>query len=228
MNPLGPSRYFDLPNALDADGLIRVGGELSPEWLLDAYTHGIFPWPLVEEYELLAWWSPDPRAIIEIDAIHVPRRLARRCRSGEFALTCNRDFPQVIHRCATAQDRAGNTWLTQAMIDAYIALHEVGNAHSVEAWHEGELVGGIYGVAWGGMFAAESKFYLRRDASKVALVQLMRHLAARGFALFDIQQFTPHSGRLGARTIRRQEFLRRLDAALALPVTFGETLEGQA
>ena len=228
MNPLGPSRYFDLPNALDADGLIRVGGELSSEWLLDAYTHGIFPWPLVEEYELLAWWSPDPRAIIEMDAIHVPRRLARRCRSGEFALTCNRDFPQVIHRCATAQDRTGKTWLTKAMIDAYIALHEMGNAHSVEAWHDGELAGGIYGVAWGGMFAAESKFYLRRDASKVALLQLMRHLAARGFVLLDIQQFTPHSGRLGARTIRRQEFLRRLDAALALPVTFGETLEGQA
>ncbi len=231
MNHFGRSRYFDLPHSLDAEGLVCVGGELSAEWLLDAYAHGIFPWPITEDLdsgnvELLAWWTPDPRAIIDLDALHISARLARRCRKREFTVTCNRDFSQVIHACASVQDRTGNTWLTPSMVDAYVALHELGYAHSVEAWHQGELAGGIYGVALGGMFAAESKFYHRRDASKVALVYLVHHLSARGFCLLDIQQISAHTDSLGAREIPRSEFVSRVEASVNLPVTFGEKLEG--
>jgi leucyl/phenylalanyl-tRNA--protein transferase len=224
----GGSRYFQSPETADADGLVRVGGQLTPDWLLDAYTHGIFPWPLVEEYELLAWWSPDPRAIIELDQLRISRRLARRSRSPLVQVTSNQRFSDVIRCCASVQDRQGNTWLTAAMIEAYIALHELGYAHSVEVWREGILAGGIYGVAVGGMFAAESMFYHQRDASKVALVHLVRHLASRGYRLFDIQQLTPHAISLGATAIGRDGFLARLATAVAEQISFGGQLEGHS
>lgn len=204
-------------------GLIGVGGELSTAWLLDAYRHGIFPWPFDDGQ--LAWWSPDPRAIFELDELHISRSLARACRSGRFRATCNRDFAGVMQGCATAQDRRGHTWITPEMKRAYRLLHEQGHAHSVEIWCEERLAGGVYGLAIAGLFSAESMFYQVTDASKIALVVLMGHLQARGYRLLDIQQLTPHTARLGAREISRQEYLSRLSAALGMRVSFGRRLE---
>ncbi len=217
-----PSRFFPTVEAAREDGLLMVGGKLAPDWLLDAYTHGIFPWPIGQT---LAWWSPDPRAIFEFDSFHVPRRLARTCRGGRFALTCNQDFAAVIQGCATAQHRRRGTWITRPLIASYTRLHQLGHAHSVEVWHEGRLAGGTYGVAIGALFAAESMFHYVTDASKVALVALMRHLRSRGYELVDIQQLTPHTAAFGAIEIARDEYLRRLALALGREVTFGEELE---
>jgi leucyl/phenylalanyl-tRNA--protein transferase len=217
-----PSRFFPSVEAAREDGLLVLGGKLDPDWLLDAYAHGIFPWPIGQ---MLAWWSPDPRAVFEFDSFHVPRRLARTCRSGKFELTCNRDFAAVIQGCATAQHRRRGTWITRPLVAAYTRLHELGHVHSVEIWHGGRLVGGTYGVALGGLFAAESMFHYVTDASKVALVALMDHLRARGYDLIDIQQLTPHTAVFGAVEIPRHEYLARLDRALAREVTFGEELE---
>lgn len=211
-------RFFPRPELTDAAGLVGIGGELNTDWLLDAYTHGIFPWPLSDG--LLAWWSPDPRAIFEFDQFRPSRRLLRTVRSGHFEVAYNRDFAGVLHGCATAQKREGHTWLTAEMQTAYLRLHRQGIAHCVEARQAGELVGGVYGVAIGAYFAAESMFYRARDASKVALVALLRHLAERGYQLVDIQQLTPHTARLGATEIARAVFLERLFAAQRAPVAF--------
>jgi leucyl/phenylalanyl-tRNA--protein transferase len=218
---LSPSTYFPPPTATTPDGLLCVGGRLSPEWLLDAYRHGIFPWPMWED-EPVAWWSPDPRAIFELDAFHVSRRLQRTIRSGLYCVTVDHDFAGVIHGCATAGDREGNTWLTPAMIAAYRRMHELGHAHSVEVRLNDVLVGGTYGIAIGGLFAAESMFYRERDASKMALVHLVTHLRERGYELFDIQQLTPHTASMGAAEISRIAYLRRLTRVVDLPVTFGD------
>jgi leucyl/phenylalanyl-tRNA--protein transferase len=224
---LPPSRFFPPPTATTPDGLVCIGGRLAPAWLLDAYSHGIFPWPMWDD-EPLVWWSPDPRAIIELDGLHISRRLARTLRGGKFRATCDRDFAAVIRGCATAGERRSGTWLTPGMIRAYCRMHALGHAHSVEVWQDGILAGGTYGIAIGGLFAAESMFHLTRDASKVALAHLVAHLNARGFELLDIQQWTPHTGSLGAIEIPRLEYLRRLASAIAKPVTFGEQLEAPA
>jgi len=223
---LPPAKFFPPVEVADPDGLLAFGGSLAPEWLLDAYQHGIFPWPIDEDAPI-AWWSPDPRAIIEPDRFHISRRLRRTLRSGRFEVACDRDFAGVIRGCATARGRIGHTWIVPEMIEAYTRLFELGHAHSVEAWDEGRLVGGTYGLAIGGLFAAESKFYRVRDASKVALAHLVAHLRARGCRLFDIQQLTPHTARLGAIEIPRKVYMRRLAEALAVPVTFGDRLDSQ-
>lgn len=215
-----PSKHFPPVENADPEGLIGFGGRLSPEWLLDAYRHGIFPWPLADIDASLAWWSPDPRAVIEFERFHVPRRLWRTCRGGQFEVTRDGDFAGVIHGCAMIPSRLGQTWLTPEMIDAYLQLHALGHAHSVEVWRHGELAGGVYGVSIGGLFSAESKFYRVRDASKVALVHLVEHLRARRFTLLDIQQLTPHIVRFGAAAIPRVEYLARLAEAVEQPVTF--------
>jgi leucyl/phenylalanyl-tRNA--protein transferase len=152
--------------------------------------------------------------------------LRRTCRQQRFEITCNRAFTAVISACATAGDRRGNTWLSQEMIDAYVRLHDLGHAHSVEAWHQGRLVGGLYGVAAGGLFAAESMFFQARDASKVALVHLVERLRARAFRLLDIQQLTPHSARMGGIEIPRHEYLARLAVALRDAAHFGDESTG--
>ena len=212
----------------DEHGLLQLGGRLSPDWLLDAYRHGIFPWPIFDDPKIMAWWSPDPRAILELDSLYVSKRLARTCRTGEFHVTIDQDFVGVLHGCATAQDRQGNTWLTDEMIEAYCVMHRLGYAHSVEVWHEGKLAGGTYGVALGGLYAGESMFYRVRDASKVALVHLVAHLSARGYRLFDLQQLNPHTESLGGTEIARRKYLSRLAKALKAPATFGTHLEGAA
>jgi leucyl/phenylalanyl-tRNA--protein transferase len=220
-----PPLFFPPPESADEDGLVEMGGELSPERLLDAYRNGIFPWPAWGPGHDIPWVSPDPRAIIELDELHVSRRLARTIRSGKFQVTCDRDFAAVIAGCALPRRDEGGTWITDEMKLAYFRMHQLGHTHSVEVWHEGDLAGGLYGMAIGGFFAGESMFFRIRDASKVALVALVQHLSHRGYTLFDIQQLTEHTWRMGAREIRRAAYLRRLAAAIDLPVTFGDQLE---
>ena len=213
------SKFFPSPVESSSEGLVAIGGDLSPERLLDAYRHGIFPWPMHEEDPML-WWSPDPRAILPLDGIHISRRLARTLRSDKFLTTYNEAFAEVIQGCATAQDRRQDTWLTEEMIDAYLEMHRLGYAHSVEVWQGDTLAGGTYGLAIGGCFAAESMFYRVRDASKVALTHLVQQLRTRGFTLLDVQQWTPHTGRMGVVEISRSEYLERLSEAVCLDVTF--------
>ena len=203
------SRYFIDPKHADEEGLVHIGGKLTPDWLFDAYTHGIFPWPLSDS--LLAWFSPDPRCILEFEQFHISRRLERTCKNGRFQITVDTDFAGVIRGCAKQRVK---TWITPAMIRAYTKLHHLGFAHSVETRLDNELVGGVYGVAIGGLFAAESMFFRHRDASKVALVALMRHLKERNYQLVDIQCKTEHTARFGAVEIPRLEYLCRLQSAL--------------
>lgn len=219
-----PSRYFPPAQRASPEGLVAVGGRLSTNWLLDAYRHGIFPWPS-NSYEPMLWWSPDPRAILPLDGMYVSRRMERRLRSGEFQATCDTAFAEVIAACATGQGREGGTWITPAMIAAYTELHRQGHAHSVEVWREGELAGGVYGLAIGGLFAAESMFYRSRDGSKIALARLVSHLRTRGFQLLDVQQATPHTESLGVVEISRREYLQRLTEVVDASVTFGSVLE---
>lgn len=216
-----PSRFFPPAEQADPEGLIGFGGQLTPDWLLDAYRHGIFPWPIGDPEAPVAWWSPDPRAVIELDRFHVPRRLGRTIRTGRFEVSYDRDFAAVIRACATVPERLDETWLTPQMIEAYQRLFQLGHAHSVEVWHRGQLAGGTYGVSVGGLFAAESKFHRVRDASKVALVYLVGRLRARGYSLLDIQQLTPHAVQFGAIEIARLEYLARLARVHTRPVTFG-------
>ena len=211
-------RFFPPVENASSEGLLLVGGKLEPDWLLDAYSHGIFPWPVFGE--TLAWWSPDPRAVIDFDRFHVSRRLMRTCRSGKFEVTSDRDFAGVIHGCATAQRRRRATWITRPLMSAYQRLHALGHAHSVEVWHAGQLAGGVYGVSLGALFAAESMFHYVTDASKVALAHLVSHARQRGYHFIDIQQLTPHTASLGAHEISRQEYLARLAAARRAMATF--------
>ncbi len=172
----------------------------------------------------MLWWSPDPRAILPLDALHISRRLKRTLRSNKFQVTSDQAFADVLTGCATGPGREGGTWLMDDMIEAYTAIHKLGHAHSVEVWLEGKLVGGVYGIAIGGLFSAESMFYRERDASKVALAHLVAHLNACGYHLLDVQQWTPHTGRLGAVEISREEYLKRLAVAVDLRVAFGKKL----
>jgi leucyl/phenylalanyl-tRNA--protein transferase len=208
-----PAPLFD-PEKADAQGLVATGGSLRPEVLLEAYRCGVFPWYSAETPIL--WWSPDPRGIIELDGLHVSRRLARTVRSGRFAVTFDQDFQGVIEGCAYRPGEG--TWILPEMRAAYERLHELGCAHSVEVWREGALAGGLYGVAIGGLFAGESMFSRCRDASKVALVYLVEHLKERQFQLFDIQFKTRHTASLGAIEVRRAVYLQRLREALTWAV----------
>ena len=208
------NRFFPSAEAAQPDGLLALGGDLSVPRLLEAYRHGIFPWPTLDLPGLMAWWSPDPRGILELDRLRVSRRLRRTLRSGQFEVSSDRAFSEVVEGCATAQDRRSGTWITSEMCEAYVRFHQHGWAHSVEVWQSARLVGGIYGVAIGGFFAGESMFYLKRDASKVALVALVRHLRACGYELLDVQFLTPHLAAMGAVEITRSEYLAQLAVAI--------------
>jgi leucyl/phenylalanyl-tRNA---protein transferase len=199
------------------EGLLAIGGDLCSERLLEAYRHGIFPW--YSGGQPILWWSPDPRAVLVPSRLKISRSLRQTLRRREFHVTLDSDFVGVINACAEprAQNPEGGTWITAEMIDAYCHLHEQGFAHSVEAWAEGNLVGGLYGVALGGAFFGESMFSRQSDASKVALAYLARQLDAWGFVQIDCQLPSPHLMSMGAIPIRRRDFLRLLDAALALP-----------
>jgi leucyl/phenylalanyl-tRNA--protein transferase len=211
---------FFFAETADETGLVAVGGDLRPERLLQAYRAGVFPW--YGEGEPICWWSPDPRAIFELDGLHISGRLKRTLRAGRFQLSIDRAFVEVIEGCA--RGRAEGTWITAEMIAAYTALHRRGYAHSIEVWSGEELAGGLYGVAVGGLFAAESMFSRRRDASKIALVHLVDRLRRRGFQLLDIQLLTEHTARLGAIEIPRTEYLARVRRALRSNPSFASPL----
>jgi leucyl/phenylalanyl-tRNA--protein transferase len=198
----------------EGEDLVAVGGDLEPSLVLDAYRHGVFPWWSEGEPGPL-WWSPDPRAVLPLLGLCVPRRLARTLRSPIWEVVTDRAFEEVVRACA--EGRSDGTWIHEPMVAAYRELHALGHAHSVEVRVEGRLVGGVYGVAVGRAFAAESMFHRRTDASKVALVHLVRRLAAKGYTLLDVQFKTPHLERLGAVEIPRAEYLRRLAEALSGP-----------
>ena len=198
------------------DGLVAIGGDLSAERLLLAYRSGIFPWT----DDPITWWSPDPRGIFELDRLHISESLARVIRKGVFQVPLDRAFRQVMEGCAAPAPGRESTWISPAFIDAYTVLHELGHAHSLECWQGNELVGGIYGVAIGGLFAGESMFHRVGNASKVALHHLAEHLRRSGYVLLDVQLVTSITRQLGAVTIPRQEYLRRLEAAVEVPVRF--------
>ncbi len=207
---------FPDPSLADEDGLLAVGGDLSPQRLLMAYGRGIFPW--YSENAPILWWSPDPRLILEPSRVHVPKRLERILRQGVFRFTLDTAFERVIAGCAQTPRRgACGTWIVPEMLAAYCRLHELGFAHSIEVWSGGTLVGGLYGVALGGAFFGESMFYIEPDASKAGFVTLIRALDRAGFILFDCQQTTAHMLRFGGFEVPRDEFLSRLEQALELP-----------
>jgi leucyl/phenylalanyl-tRNA--protein transferase len=220
-------RFFPSPDQARAEGVVAFGGRLTPDWLIDAYTHGIFPWPMACDgsREMLVWFSPDPRAIFELDGFRPSRRLLQTIRSGRFMITCDCDFLGVIQGCATGRRDGGGTWITPSLIAAYYRLFEMGIAHSIEVWQDCELVGGTYGVAIQGLYAGESMFHRVSNASKVALYFLFEHLRLRGYKLFDIQQLTKHTASLGAIEIPRDQYLQRLPEALSAAVTWGDQLE---
>jgi len=189
---------------------------LTPEGVLLAYRHGIFPMADEGSGEVL-WFRPDPRAIIPLDGFHVSRSLAKTIKRATFDISVDTDFEGVMRGCA---DRPEGTWISERFVEVYAALHRAGAAHSVEAWRAGRLVGGTYGVALGGAFMAESMFHRETDASKVALAALCSRLRQRGFTLLDVQYVTPHLESLGAVEIPRQDYERRLEHALGLPRSF--------
>ena len=207
---------FPDPRRADAEGLVAIGGDLSVPRLLLAYRKGIFPWTI----DPITWWSPDPRAIFELDRFHVPRSLAKFMRQQPFDVTVDRAFRQVMEGGAEPGPGRRDTWITREFIEAYTRLHEQGHAHSVECWRGSELVGGIYGVSLGGFFAGESMFHRVNHASKAALCRLVEHLRERHFALFDIQMTTPATRPFGALEIPRDEYLKRLAAAVRAQCSF--------
>lgn len=215
-----PRRRFPNPREGPADGPIAVGGNLSPDILIEAYAHGIFPW-FNDDRGPVMWWSPDPRAVLFPKRLHVSRSLARRLRRGDYAVTFDAAFQAVIAACAKPREPHDGTWITPRMQCAYVRLHQAGFAHSVEAWRHGELAGGLYGVALGRMFFGESMFAAQADASKVALVHLARRLSARRFELIDCQLPNSHLASLGAETMPRARFLDRLERNRSRPTLPG-------
>lgn len=204
---------FPDPCEAEPDGLLAVGGDLSPERLITAYAMGIFPW--YSDDEPIMWWSPNPRCVLNLDELHVPKRLGRLIRSGKYKITVDRAFAEVMEHCADAErPEQDGTWIVDDMLDAYVHLHRLGIAHSVEAWLDGYLVGGLYGVALGSLFYGESMFYLEPDASKVAFVTFAQALKKHGFTHVDCQQTTDHLVRFGAREVPRTEFLKIVDKAV--------------
>src|ERR1700687_919146 len=209
-----PVVRFPDPRSANSQGVVAIGGDLHPESLLLAYGQGIFPWP-VGGMPLL-WFSPAERGVLEFADLHIPRSLERARRSTALRFTIDRAFATVIRACAaTPRPGQDGTWITPQIVAAYIRLHRLGIAHSVEEGNAQRVVGGIYGVEVGGAFAAESMFYHERNASKLALLHLIDHLQARGLDWLDIQILTPHLVRLGAKGIPRDEFLEKLRRARA-------------
>jgi leucyl/phenylalanyl-tRNA--protein transferase len=210
---LNRSLEFPPPEWAEPEGLLAVGGDLSVRRLLAAYRRGIFPW--FSEGEPILWWCPDPRLVLDPGHVKVSDSMRRILRKGAFSLSLDRAFRAVMEQCSSVP-RAGQrgTWITSAMREAYCALHEAGHAHSVEAWQNGNLVGGLYGVAIGQAFFGESMFAHVSNASKVALVALDEQLRERGFTLIDCQVHTDHLVRMGAYEIPRVDFLARLAEAV--------------
>ena len=211
LDPYDDDQAFPHPESAlaEPDGLLAVGGSLSPKRLLRAYRHGIFPWYSPDQPIL--WWCPDPRTVMFPDRIKISRSLRKTIRKGLFSVSMDTRFRTVIQRCGEPRQGESGTWITPEMNAAYVRLHELGYAHSVETWHAGQLVGGLYGVALGGVFYGESMFTRMSDASKVALVGLAAQLQHWQFGLIDCQMHTRHLLSLGAEDIPRRRFLRLLE-----------------
>ncbi len=211
---------FPPPDYADPSGLLAVGGDLSNERLLEAYRLGIFPW--YSDDQPILWWSPDPRLILDLRDFKISRSLRKTLQKGVFQVTFDHAFEEVIRACAMVPREAQNgTWITDEMEKAYINLHGLGYAHSVESWFGGKLAGGLYGVSLGKCFFGESMFHLRADASKVALATLVEKLKSWDFHFIDSQMTTEHMLRLGAKELPRRMFLKRLQLALGYPTKRG-------
>ncbi len=193
----------------------RARQTIDPELLLRAYALGWFPMGTGRRHRI-EWFSPDPRGILPLESFHIPARLARVVRQGRFTITTDTAFEQVMRACAARDE----TWITEDIVDSYVSLHRLGFAHAVEAWQDGTLVGGLYGVALGGAFFGESMFHTVTDASRVALVALVERLRARGFVLLDTQWVTPHLAQFGGIEIPRADYLARLSVALTVTGRF--------
>jgi leucyl/phenylalanyl-tRNA---protein transferase len=217
---LGSKLTFPPPESASPEGIVAFGAEPSPERLLVSYASGIFPWP---HHELpLLWFSPDPRFVLEPERAHVPTSLRKRMRRGGYEIRADTAFREVMLGCRAAfRPGQDGTWITDEMIEGYTALHHLGFAHSVEAWADGALVGGLYGVSLGRMFTGESMFARAPDASKVAFATLLANLAAWGFAFVDCEVYTDHLSRFGAEEWPRPRFLQALAEALAAPTRRG-------
>ena len=211
LDRLQPDVFPPVQSALEyPDGLLAAGGDLSPERLLAAYRRGIFPWYSGDQPIL--WWSPSSRTVYDTANMHVPRRLSRWLRHSDWSIRADSAFADVMRACAEPRRHEGGTWITQEMLDAYVRLHAMGHAHSVEAWDGDCLVGGIYGVSMGRMFFGESMFSRETNGSKVALLALCRLLANASFPLLDAQVASDHLFTLGAREMPRAAFCREVAA----------------
>lgn len=214
---LSEKLVFPPPELAEEDGLLAVGGDLSEERILLAYSLGIFPW--YSDGSPILWWSPDPRLVLMPEELRISRSLRQTINKGIYRVTMDTVFPEVIANCA---DRDEGTWLTDEMREAYISLHNSGYAHSIESWHNGKLAGGLYGIAFGAVFFGESMFAKKTDASKVAFVTVVQQLSKWGFKIIDCQVPTAHLKSLGAREIPRSEFTATLKRALTVPQKTGQ------
>lgn len=200
---------FPDPELAEEDGLLGVGGDLSPERLLLAYANGIFPW--FSKGEPIMWWSPDPRCVLRPGKLKISTSLRQALKKGNYEVRFDTCFEEVIRQCSTAKRKGQRgTWITKAMVDAYIQLHELGYAHSTEVFMDGKLAGGLYGVSIGGTYSGESMFHLRPEASKIALYHLVQRLKEKGFPLIDCQVTNQHLLSFGAEEMPRKEFLKQL------------------
>ncbi len=203
----------------EPDGLLAVGGDLSIERLCSAYQHGIFPW--YSDGQPILWWSPDPRAVLFLDNLRISRSLQKILRNQKYRVTLDTTFDTVIQNCAQSRKDSNGTWIVDDMQQAYIDLHAAGFAHSVEVWQGDELIGGLYGVSLGGAFFGESMFSRQSNGSKIALAHLVAQLNEWGFGFIDSQVYSDHLGSLGAITIPRKEFIKRLDIETSKPTRMG-------
>ena len=211
---------FPPPDYADPSGLLAVGGDLSNERLIEAYRLGIFPW--YSDDQPILWWSPDPRLVLDLNDFKISRSLRKTLKREVFQVTLDHAFEEVIRACAVVPREAQNgTWITNEMLKAYVNLHGLGYAHSVESWFGGQLAGGLYGVSLGKCFFGESMFHLKTDASKVALAILVEKLRSWDFHFIDSQMTTEHMLRLGAKELPRRIFLKRLQSALRYPTKRG-------
>lgn len=205
--------YFPNPNLADDDGLVAVGGKLSPEYLLAAYSQGIFPW--FNENDPILWWSPNPRMVLFPDNFKISASFRQILKKKNYVVKIDHDFKTVIEKCSTVKRKGQTgTWITKGMIEAYIKLHMLGYAHSFETYYDGKLAGGLYGVSLGQAFFGESMFHLKSDASKIALHALVEFSLKNNFYFIDAQQSTEHLKSLGGQLLSREEFLLYLRKAL--------------
>ena len=201
----------------EPNGLLAIGGDLSPQRLVEAYKQGIFPW--YSDNEPIMWWSPDPRAIIKTDQIHINRTLKKFLNRNPYSVSVNKAYADVISHCANAPFRDEETWITPSMRAAYIKLHQQGYAHSIEVWHQQELVGGLYGIAINGYFSGESMFYKKSNASKIALVALAQLLQQQNIDFIDCQMQNPFLSSMGATEISREAFIQAKDKAITTTIS---------